>query len=215
MSWIISTSGSISWSNVLAGRPGIGLIRPINERVTVASKACSFPASNLRREKAWKSEHWRPSTSMIWIYSPSLTVKLSAVAQVMRISCTGSANGSGKGWPLPLRAFVRRTKISIGVAVSWASKSITPPMAAIIATPSCCTVISALLPAVDASPNTRTAFASLMSMLRRFKVASALPALSSPLERIALKPSALLSGFSPRTAASKRPSFPMPIISQA
>ena len=31
-----------------------------------------MPLSSFRAEKHWKSEHWRPATSMIWMYSPAL-----------------------------------------------------------------------------------------------------------------------------------------------
>ena len=33
----------------------------------------SDPLSSLRAEKHWKSVHWRPATSMIWMYSPART----------------------------------------------------------------------------------------------------------------------------------------------
>ena len=64
--------------------------------VAVESRPWSLPLSSERALKARKSEHCRPATSMIWIYSPALTSYDSTLARLTRNSSLGSVKGSGR-----------------------------------------------------------------------------------------------------------------------
>ena len=68
-----------------------------------------MPLSSWRALKAWKSEHCRPATSMIWMYSPAFTRNPWAVQRSMRISARGSASGSGNGGATMLGTAARLT----------------------------------------------------------------------------------------------------------
>src|SRR5690606_24603875 len=71
-------------------RPGNGMGMAHRRGVAVTSRGLSRPLSSLRAEKHWKSVHWRPSTSMIWMNSPARTKNDCAVADLTLRSSTGS-----------------------------------------------------------------------------------------------------------------------------
>ena len=63
----------MSASKYFECRPTVGYAVPVSVRVTCGSSPRSMPRWSLSAWKARKSEHWRPRTSMIWMYSPART----------------------------------------------------------------------------------------------------------------------------------------------
>ena len=116
------------------------------------------PASSFCAEKASRSEHCRPSTSMIWIHCPALTVYDCAVAaSILRSSSSGRASGSGSTGSSAASGSARSTYTRTGDGGFGSSSStvIPPSRQSTRQTVLPVAVNSAASPAADQSPNSR------------------------------------------------------------